>query len=96
MFKRFFNLKVRDELTKQEYGVSLAGQFDPDSAKAHVEGLPGSHGGHHPGLEVLGVEEVDVNGEPLPGKPAAPVADVVVSEVASSAPATAASASDHE
>lgn len=52
-----FYVKVRDKRTKKEAVLTVSGQADADAAKAHVENMPGSQGGGHPGFEVLAVSE---------------------------------------
>jgi hypothetical protein len=52
-----FNVKVRDKRTKQEMTLTVSGDHDADTARKHVENLPGSLGGKHEGFEVLSVED---------------------------------------
>lgn len=52
-----FHVKVRDKRTKKETVLTVSGQPDADTAKSHVENMPGSQGGGHPGFEVLAVSD---------------------------------------
>ncbi len=70
-----FRIKVRDKATREEKFLNLSGPHDVKSAKAHIENMPGSQGGKHPGFEVLDVEQVD-----LPGAPAQPAVTAVATE----------------
>lgn len=54
-----WNVKVRDKRTSQESTLSVNTPLNKDAdVKQFVETMPGSHGGTHPGFEVVGVEEV--------------------------------------
>jgi len=89
MFQRLFDVTVKDKLTKKESTLRVSGSFnhDADWARKFVETMPGSHGGNHPGFEVLDAVEVDADGKPVEAEAAeTPAAEVVETPAVETAP----------
>lgn len=70
-----FHLKVRDRASKKESQITVNGDHTAESAKDHIEKMPGSRGGTHPGFDVLEVKDAEGNVVlPKPEAPAQPAA----------------------